>query len=60
MFCTSKEQESCEVEKRGCKGCYYNGMSEEEIIEIVKSIAENAEVYDAITDDGIRAIKRIL
>lgn len=23
--CTSKEQETCEVEKRGCKGCYYNG-----------------------------------
>ena len=35
-------------------------MSETEIIEIVKLIAENAEAYDAITDDGIRAIKRIL
>lgn len=35
-------------------------MNEEEIIEIVKSIAENAEAYDAITDDGITAIKRIL
>lgn len=36
------------------------GMSKKEMIEIVKSIAENAEAYDAITDDGIRAIKRIL
>lgn len=24
MTCTSKEQETCNVEKRGCKGCYYN------------------------------------
>lgn len=24
MFCTSNEQETCEVEKRGCEGCFYN------------------------------------
>lgn len=24
MLCTSKEQETCDVEKRGCEGCYYN------------------------------------
>lgn len=24
MFCTSKEQQTCDVEKRGCEGCYYN------------------------------------
>ena len=60
MFCTDKKRQTCNVEKLGCEGCYYNGMNEEEIIEIVKSIAENAEAYDAITDDGIRAIKRIL
>ena len=23
-FCTSKEQETCDVEKRGCEGCFYN------------------------------------
>jgi retron-type reverse transcriptase len=23
MFCTDKEKETCDVEKRGCKGCYY-------------------------------------
>lgn len=23
MFCTNKEQETCQVEKMGCKGCYY-------------------------------------
>ena len=24
MKCTIKEQETCELEKRGCEGCYYN------------------------------------
>lgn len=23
MFCTPKEQETCDVEKRGCEGCFY-------------------------------------
>lgn len=28
--CTEKEQETCDVEKRGCEGCYYNKQSESE------------------------------
>lgn len=24
MFCTGKEQDTCEVEKMGCEGCFYN------------------------------------
>ena len=24
MNCTNKQQETCDVEKRTCKGCYYN------------------------------------
>ena len=24
MKCTEKEQETCNVEKRGCENCYYN------------------------------------
>lgn len=28
MICTDKEQETCEVEKRGCKGCYYEKNKE--------------------------------
>lgn len=24
MICTDKEQETCEVEKRSCKGCFYS------------------------------------
>lgn len=30
MICSSKERETCDVEKLGCKGCYYSTISEEE------------------------------
>ena len=30
MNCTDKEQETCQVEKMGCEGCYYN---KDEIVE---------------------------
>ena len=23
MFCTSREQDTCDFEKRGCEGCFY-------------------------------------
>lgn len=31
MKCTNKEQETCELEKRGCKGCYYNNDIDQDI-----------------------------
>ena len=30
MICSEEERETCEVEKRGCNGCYYSKISEEE------------------------------
>ena len=34
MFCTSKEQETCRVEKRGCEGCFYSTSKELDITEV--------------------------
>ena len=31
MICSEKERESCNVEKLGCQGCYYNKPRGEEI-----------------------------
>ena len=31
MKCTNKEQETCESEKRGCEGCYYNNDIEKDV-----------------------------
>ena len=29
MFCTPDKWDSCQEEKRGCEGCYYNKKPEE-------------------------------
>lgn len=29
MMCTEQERETCNVEKMGCEGCYYNKSIEE-------------------------------
>lgn len=40
MFCTSKERETCEVEKRGCEGCYYENETPEKKIERLEVVNE--------------------
>lgn len=44
--CTIKEQESCQVEKMGCKGCYYNNGSDINVISIEKKNIEDKEIED--------------
>ncbi len=46
MQCTSKERETCNVEKMGCKGCYYNDknyheMSKSEVISGLKELIDD-------------------
>lgn len=38
MFCTSKEQQTCDVEKQGCEGCYYN--NDENVVNQMKEFVE--------------------
>lgn len=40
MTCNDKIRETCQVEKMGCEGCYYNKPSEEE--------TDRKEVSDAL------------
>ena len=45
MICTEKERESCEVEKRGCNGCFYRELTKEEMEQWIKDlIKENTEL----------------
>lgn len=37
--CSSKEQDTCNVEKMGCKGCYYEK-------ETIKDISNSKEDYN--------------
>jgi len=49
MNCTNKQQETCEVEKFGCNGCYYNEKTaDEKNIEFWEE-----EVQKALKDDDI-------
>lgn len=36
MKCTSKEQETCNKEKLGCEGCYYNEKDNKKVKETKK------------------------
>lgn len=50
MKCTNKEQETCEVEKRGCKGCYYNDGNDTNVgsIEDIKILERFLKEMDDI------------
>lgn len=42
MKCTIDEQETCDVEKRGCEGCYYDDKGER-MMDILQSFVDIAE-----------------
>lgn len=50
MICTEKERKSCNEEKLGCEGCYYNKPSKEEIEE-AKYLKEKEWVLEDCKND---------
>ena len=63
MFCTDKERQTCDVEKRGCEGCYYKGVSEEDILEECNELAKNEhhELGDCWDEEySAKAIKGLI
>lgn len=58
MFCTPKEQETCDVEKRTCEGCYY--MNEEKIINRIKYRVNELKLAYAIDNIDLEAIQGLL
>lgn len=58
MFCTSKEQETCDVEKRGCEGCYYSSL---DTIKYLKKLCNNFYNGDVILGEwDIDEIRNIM
>lgn len=45
MFCTSKERETCDVEKRGCEGCFYMNEEKVKIIELERRDPQSEAKY---------------
>ena len=51
MNCTNKEQETCECEKRGCEGCYYEEKDDDmewlKFLEIANRVCrEKGVIYE--------------
>ena len=62
MFCTEKERKTCNVEKMGCEGCYYNNedieILEMDLDDIVEYLTKQVSFeYGQIIG---RAIKNII
>ena len=38
MMCTDKERETCNVEKMGCEGCYYNEDNDRDINKLIEEL----------------------
>lgn len=40
MTCTEKDRDTCNVEKMGCEGCFYNRASNEEVEELIEDMTK--------------------
>lgn len=58
MICTSKERETCNQEKLGCKGCFYNSLTNEEVEECIKELKKVRP--EILNDKGVRLFKAIM
>ena len=54
MFCTDKERDTCNVEKMGCEGCYYNSNDMEDIKEkTADEMMEDMQYCKVIDENNI-------
>lgn len=58
MICSEKERETCQVEKRGCEGCYYRGLTNEEVEQCLKELTEVRP--GELNDKALRLFKAIM
>ncbi len=49
MNCTDKERENCQVEKRGCEGCFYNS---DKNVALIEELIQEYKTYNDL--DGIQ------
>ena len=58
MICSSKEWDTCREEKQGCKGCFYNSLSNEEVEQCIKELTEVRP--EKLDDKALRLFKAIM
>ena len=57
MKCTDKERETCNVEKMGCEGCYYNEDNDRDIEKLIEELT-NARP-DELSTEGLKLFNKI-
>ena len=55
MKCTSKEQDTCNVEKMGCKGCFYEENELESFIEQMTKVRP-----EILNDEALKLFNTII
>ena len=55
MKCTSKEQDTCNVEKMGCKGCFYEENELESFIEQMTKVRP-----EMLNDEALKLFNTIM
>lgn len=58
MICSSKEWDTCREERIGCKGCFYNSLSNEEVEQCIKELTEVRP--EKLNDKALRLFKAIM
>ena len=57
MKCTDKERETCNVEKMGCEGCYYNEDNDRDINNLIEELTNVRP--DELSTEGFKLFNKI-
>lgn len=57
MKCTDKERETCNVEKMGCEGCYYNEDNDRDINNLIEELTNVRP--NELSTEGLKLFNKI-
>lgn len=57
MKCTDKERQTCNVEKMGCEGCYYNEDNDRDINKLIEELTNVRP--DELSTEGLKLFNKI-
>lgn len=58
MTCKEKDRDTCNVEKMGCEGCFYNKTSNEEVEELIEDMTKVRP--EKLNEEGLKLYNTIM
>lgn len=58
MICKEKDRDTCNVEKMGCEGCFYNKTSNEEVEELIEDMTKVRP--EKLNEEGLKLYNTIM